>query len=152
MTLPFHNVLPPGSDTLLTISSLGGFTYQARGLTQTLDIIKQAQHQVRTVNGTLIDVSAPQFRKYSSRISATDVNAPPIDGIFSGMAVTVHCAAELSYPVGGTANRPEVSGSSYTEGHMTFYRPILEMLVISVNESFDEWKKAYAWNIDLEEV
>ena len=31
--MALENILPAGSDTLLTISGLGGFQYQARGLT-----------------------------------------------------------------------------------------------------------------------
>lgn len=148
----FENILPSGADTLLTISGLGGFLYQARGLSQTISPIRQSQQLARTVNAKLIDMSAPQFQMYASKITCNDVNAPPFDGIWPGTLVTVHCAASLCYPVGGTAGRPEVSGSSYTEGHMTFYRPVLQMRVVNFNFTFDEWQAKNGWELELEET
>lgn len=149
-----ENVLPSGADTVLTISTLGGFQYQARGLTQTLAPIKQMQQQVRTINGNLRDISNPVFRKYGSEITCKDINAPPLDGLWPGMVVTVGCAAVLSYRTGrsGSPAREQVSGSSWTLGHFTFYRPILEMMVLDVNTSFEEWNSDYQWKLSLEEV
>jgi hypothetical protein len=75
----FENILPANSDTLLTISSFGNMLYQARGLSQTLEVIGEATQQERTINGTLVDISAAQFRKYASTInSPNDTNR---DGI-----------------------------------------------------------------------
>jgi hypothetical protein len=152
--MPFENILPSGADTLLVISGLGGFQYQARGLTQTLTIIKQLQQQLRTINGSLIDVSNPAFRKYASKITCTDVDAPPLDNLWPGMVVTVQCAATLCYETGnsGSPYKPITPGSSYTNGHFTFYRPMLSMMVMDVQENFDEWKSDNGWEIDLEEV
>lgn len=149
-----ENVLPAGADTVLTISGLGGFQYQARGLTQTLAIIKQSQQQFRTINGSLRDLSNHAFRKYESQITCTDINAPPLDGLFPGDVVTVECAAILSYATGrvGSPNRPEVSGAGWSLGGYTFYRPVLEMMVMDLNEGFEEWKSDYQWTLKLEEV
>lgn len=149
-----ENVLPGGSDTLLTISGVGGFQYQARGLTQTLTIIKQAEQQVRTINAGLLDISNHAFRKYASKISCTDVDAPPFDGLFPGTIVTVECAVTLCYQTGnpGSPARPEVSGSSYIRGAFTFYRPVLTMMVMQSTQSFDEWKADNQWELPLEEV
>jgi len=149
-----ENVLPSGADTLLVISGMGDFQYQARGLTQTLGLIPEATDLVRSINGKLIDMGNPVFRKYLSKISCTDVDAPPLDGIWPGMLVTVHCAASLSYATGnhGSPGRPEVSGSSYVQGSFTFYRPVLEMLVKTFTESFEEWKGDNVWVLELEEV
>jgi hypothetical protein len=149
-----ENILPSGADTLLTISGMGGFQYQARGLTQTLQLIPQATDNERSVNGKLLALGNPVFRKFKSRISCTDIDAPPLDGIWPGMLVTVGCAASLSYITGnpGSPSRPEVSGSSYTQGIFTFYRPVLEMMVGTYNENFEEWKSDNAWVLELEEV
>jgi hypothetical protein len=71
------------------------------------------------------------------------------------MTVTVDCVASLAYlTTGGYGpnNRPEVSGSSYVAGAFTFYRPVLVMLVKSVETQFDEWKNVVGWKLDLEEV
>jgi hypothetical protein len=149
-----ENVLPGGSDTLLTISGVGGFQYQARGLTQTLSVIKQAEQQVRTINGGLLDISNHAFRKYASKISCMDVDAPPLDNLFPGTIVTVDCAVNLCYLTGnpGSPARPEVSGSSYIRGAYTFYRPVLTMMVMAPSQSFDEWKADNSWELSLEEV
>jgi hypothetical protein len=151
----FDNLLPANSDTLLTISSFGNLLYQARGLTQTLEVIGEASQLERTVNGTLIDLSNPQFRKYQSTITvSSEVDAPPLDGVWPGMEVTVGCVVEISFLTSGgngPANRPEVSGSSYTSGADTFYRPVLTMLVKTVELHFDEWKCVVGWTMTLEE-
>lgn len=156
MSGQFENILPANSDTLLTISSFGNMLYQARGLTQTLSVIGAATQLERTINGNLVDFSAAQFRKYASKInSPTDVNSPPLDGVFPGMQVTVQCAVGLSYlTTGGNGphHRNEVSGSVYTDGLYTFYRPELVMLVRSVETSFNEWKNIVGWALEVEEV
>jgi len=152
---PVENVIPGSSDTLLSITGMGNFHFQARGLTQTLEVIQAASQLQRDVNGNLIDMSAPQFRKYQTTIEiSNEVNAPPIDGFFPGMEVTVDCVCSLSYVTGttGSPNRTVVSGSDWTEGVYTFYRPQLTMLVKSISESFDEWGNKVGWTIALEEV
>lgn len=153
MTTP-ENVLPANSDTLLEILSFGNMLYQARGLTQSLQVIPGATHTERTINGTLIDVSAPQFRKYVTRITASDIDAPPLDNVWPGMQITIYCAASLCYPTGnpGSPARAEVSGSSWVQGGFTFYRPVLVCLVKSVEEHFEEWKAVNGWTLEAEEV
>lgn len=154
--MPFENILPTNADTILSISSFGNMLYQARGLTQTLSVIGEATQQERTINGTLTDISAAQFRKYASTINApSDTNAPPLDGVFPGMIVTVECAVGLAYLTSGgngPHHRPEVSGSSYVDGAYTFYRPELTMMIKTVETQFDEWKNVVGWKLDLEEV
>jgi hypothetical protein len=149
-----ENILPSGADTVLTISGLGGFQYQARGLSQSLKVIKQTQQQFRTINGALRDLSNHAFRKYESEIACTDINAPPLDGLFPGMVVTVQCAAILSYKTGNSGSpwRNAVSGSEWSLGEYTFYRPELEMMVIDLDENFEEWKSDFQWKLKLEEV
>lgn len=152
----FDNVLPANSDTILSISSFGNMLYQARGLSQSLEVIGEATQVERTINGTLIDLSNPAFRKYKSTItSPSDVSAPPLDGVWPGMEVTVECVNEISYLTSGgngPFNRPEVSGSSYEQGAYTFYRPVLTMLVRTVELHMDEWKCVIGWSMELEEV
>jgi hypothetical protein len=149
-----EGILPAGADTLLTISGFGNMIYQARGLTQTLEHIQAASQMSRTINGTLLDVSAPQFRKYQSKITVPDeVEAPPLDGVWPGMTVTVGCAIYLCYPhTNPSPGRPEVSGSSYSENGFTFYRPLLTMKVKDFEQHLDEWGRKNGWTLDLEEV
>src|ERR1017187_5307421 len=157
MTAPqFENILPANSDTILTISSFGNMLYQARGLSQTLEVIGEATQQERTINGTLVDISVAQFRKYASTInSPSDTDAPPLDGVFPGMEGTVQCAAGLAYLAAGGKgpnHRTEVSGSSYIAGAYTLYRPELTMMIKKVTMHFDEWKCVVGWTLELEEV
>lgn len=150
-----ENALPADSDTLLEISSFGHMLFQARGLTQTLEIIPGATQLERTINGTLLDLSAPQFRKYISKITvSSEVYPTPIDGIFPGQEVTVACAVQLAFQTGSppaSPNRTAVSGSISQANGYTFYRPLLTMLIKTVETHFDEWRNVVGWSIELEE-
>lgn len=141
--------------TQLAFSGAGIQPYSSTDLTQTLDMFEGAGVVRTTVNGLTRDRSAPQFRKYKSTISCTDVMAPAFEGIWPGMILTVDCAIVLSYKTsGGAASRPVVGGSSYTKGSYTFYRPQLTMMVLpgSPKRSYDEWGANNGWSIDLIEV
>src|SRR5262245_39386362 len=139
-------------DTLLLLSGIGIPDYSARGLTQTLEPIEAATSLRRTVNGTLVDLSFAQFRKYKSTISCQDQEPPAIDGVWPGHVVTVDCVAELSYPSGGSPARTVVGGSSRTEGAFVFYRPQLQMRVTGFSMNRDEYGAAVQWQMDLEEL
>lgn len=139
--------------TLLVISGPGMPTYAARGLTQTLDPIDASGVLARTVNGALIDLSPTQMRKYKSTISCTDVDAPALDGLWAGMVLTVDCVPELGYlTAGGTPLRNAVPGSERVSSSWTYYRPRLDMAVMSYTASTNEYGDAVAWSLDLEEV
>jgi len=140
-------------ETVLTITGFGLTPYSARGIQQTLDPIPQSSSMRRTVNGALVDVSAPEFRKYRSVISCEDMNVPAIDGVWPGQLVTVACAVELSYLTsGGTPARTVVSGSSRTDGDFTFYRPQLSMRIVTFGEVLDELGAVTSWTLELEEA
>jgi hypothetical protein len=145
--------LPPGATTLLILDGMGVPLYSARGLTQKLTPIQQAKQERRTINGALVDLSLAQFRKYASTIQCKDQRAPAIDGVWPGQTVTVSCVAELSYLTsGGSPARPVVSGSSYTEGAFTFYRPQLTMRVIGLSTGMGEYSADVDWELQLEEI
>jgi len=138
---------------VLTLSGIGVPPYSARGASQTLEPIEAARQLRRTINGALIDLSRPEFRKYRSTISCADQQPPAIDGMWPGQVLTVGCIAELSYrtSAGGPA-RPVVSGSSRVEGDYTFYRPSLTMRVVSFSQDTDEYGATVSWSLELEEV
>jgi len=143
----------PASGTLLVISGPGIPLFAARGLSQTLDPVAESAVTARTVNGTLIDLSPHQFRKYTSTISCTDVDGPALDGVWPGMPLTVDCVAELGYATaGGAPARPVVTGSERVVGGYTYYRPRLEMLVVKYTVSADEYGAAISWTLELSEV
>lgn len=143
--------LPPGNQTLLVLSVMGVPLYSARGLSQTLEPIDASKNLRRSINGILTDVAHAQFRKYQSKITCTDAQVPAADGIWPGMTLVVDCVAYLGYPTGGTPQRTVISGSSFTEGDFTFYRPRLTMLVTATTVQVDEWAATVPWELDLEE-
>lgn len=139
--------------TLLKMTVLGLPPYAARGITQTLSWIDGAANLQRTINGELVDFSFDQFRKYQSTLSASDQRPPASDNVWPGAEVIVECIKELAYlTAGGTPQRPVAEGSSRVEGDYTFYRPVLIMMVKSIEMTADEWAAGEEWSISLEEI
>lgn len=144
-----------GSTTLLVIAPAGVPPYSARGLKQSLAPIGAATALRRTVNGTLVDLSDPAFRKYVSTISCTDQQAPAVDGVWPGDTVTVDCVVELAREAGtgdAGAGRSVVPGSEREEGDFVFYRPRLTMIVTAYQVTRDEYGAATDWTMTLEEA
>lgn len=140
------------SDTLLVITGLLT-PYSARGLRQTLEPIVQDNALRRTVNGELVDLTLPAFRKFTSTISATDQSVPALNGVWIGAQVTVDCIVELAYLTsGGTPARTLVPGSSRVSGSYTYYRPRLIMRIIDFQTQLDEWQADIGWSMRLDEV
>ncbi len=135
----------------LRIAGVGLPTASIRGVTQTLQPIAASQQMVRTVNGALRDLSAPQFRRFSSQLRCNDQDPPALNGVWPGAIVTVECVAELAFlTASGTPERPVVE--SRVAGAWTIYRPRLTMMVVSFDVDRDEWRAATGWTLDLEEV
>ena len=130
--------------------------YSARGATQTLDVILGGSALgtliQRDVNANLIDMTNPAFRKFQSIISCRDSETPGLDAAWLGAKVTIACACELAYPVGGAPSRTPVSGSTRTQGGTNFYRPILNMMIYDIKNSFDEYQCRYSYTIASQEV
>jgi hypothetical protein len=131
--------------------------YGARGITQTFEVIEgggagQGQWLRRDVNGVLRDTSDVRFRKYRSTISCRDGETPCLDGSWIGVQVQVSCIFYLSFPTGGTPQRPVVAASAFTQGSVTYYRPQLTMLIASIKNSAQEYAALNSWEIGLEEV
>jgi len=130
--------------------------YSARGLTGTLSPIAAAEgldKLARTVNGSLIDISAPQMRKYKLEASGNDQAPPALDGLWVGMVVTVNSHVELGYLTAtGSSSRTPVSGSLRTEGAFTYYCPQLVMMVVEYQVAREEWEQAVRWSLLLEEI
>jgi hypothetical protein len=130
--------------------------YSARGLKGTLspiDAAKGSDKLRRTVNGTLIDISAPQMRKYQLEVAGSDQAPPALDGVWVGMEVLVDCHVELAYlTAGGSAGRSPVTGSERVEGNYTYYRPQLSMRVVELEIERSEWEASVNWSLMLEEI
>jgi len=140
--------------TLLQLDPILVPPYSARGITQTLEHISAAASARRTVNGDLVDLSVVELRKYKSTITCTDQRHPALSGVWPGMILEVSCVSELSHAdvTDATAERDAVADSEYTEEGFVFYRPKLDMMVISYQTSYDEYGVACNWTIELEEV
>ncbi len=153
--------LPPGRNTVFDIHFVGGDAapgvnpFSARGLKGTLsliDAIGGSSNLRRTVNGTLIDLTPVQMRKYKLEIAGDDQAPPALDGVWPGMEVVVDSNVELAYlTAGGAPAKPGVPGSERVEGDYTAYRMRLPMLIVSYQVDTDEWGSAYSWQLSLEE-
>jgi hypothetical protein len=131
--------------------------YSARGLRGTLSPIDAARgidKLARTVNGSLIDISAPQMRKYRLEVSGQDQAPPALDGVWVGRSVIVNSHVELAYRTGGGGSpfRSPVAGSSRVERFYTYYRPQFTMLVVDWQIERAEWDQDVSWSLTLEEV
>jgi hypothetical protein len=124
-----------------------------RGTLSPIDLAQGSDKVARTVNGTLVDISAPQMRKYKLEISGDDVSPPALDGLWVGMQVTVNCHVELAYlTAGGSPGRTPVTGSQYIDGNYTYYCPQFQMLIVSMQIDRQEWAAVVAWSLVLEEI
>jgi len=142
------------TDTILVLAGMGIPPYSARGLSQTLTPIPAAGSMRRTVNGALVDLSAPQFRLYASVISCTDQRSPAVEALWPGAIITVDCVAELAYLTAeeATAGPTRDVVASRVEGDWTFYRPRLTMMVTAFDLTVDEYGASVGWKLSLEEV
>lgn len=141
-------------ETYLILTGIGIPPYSARGLTQTLDPIPASQHLERASDGSLIDFSIPEMRKYMSKISCTDQALPALAGIWTGSTVVVDCIQELPFPTAspGLKERTEVPGSIRVDGDFTYYRPRLTMKVTHFSGNKVEYEARVSWTLDLEEA
>ena len=153
--------LPAGRNTVFDIrypatSAPGIPPYAARGLRGVLrpiDLAQGADKLRRTVNGTLIDISAPQMRKFQLEASGDDQEPPAFDGLWVGMAVEVDCHVEMAYLTAtGTPSRTPVAGSVRTSGDYTLYCPVLSCLVVEWEIDRAEYNAQVSWSILLEEI
>jgi hypothetical protein len=130
--------------------------YSARGLRGALRPIDAGQgldKLARTVNGSLIDISAPQMRKYRLEITGNDQAPPALDGLWVGMLTTVWSHVEVAYLTsGGSPSRTPAPGSVRTEGSYTYYRPTFAMRVVEWQIEREEWDANAPWSLTLEEV
>lgn len=123
--------------TLLSIDGIELGDYSARGLTMTLEPIAQAAAMRRNMNGELMDLSLPQFRKYRASVSCSDVESPIfVPDVWPGKLVLVRCVPYL-----GTG---DLDDSTDQLG--------LVMRVVTWSAQRNEWGAVSSWSLDLEEV
>ncbi len=121
--------------TLLSITGITIPDYAIRGLTLDLQLVTANDGLRRSVNGDLLDLTAPQFRKYQATLSCEDQDVPTLTDIWQGQVVTVTCI-----PGVGPVN--DASGGTLT----------LNMMVNSWTTSRAEWDSLTNWTIELLEM
>jgi hypothetical protein len=137
------------------ISFQGVNPYSARGLRGTLspiDAAKGTDKLARTVNGGLVDISAPQMRKYRLEVTGQDQAPPALDGFWVGVTATVDSHVEIAYLNGFPAGHAAVPGSERFEGDFVYYRPRFVMMVVEWQIEREEWEQNVSWSLILEEV
>lgn len=165
-----------------TILKLGDIEFpvgSARGISQTIQPIDNGDVR-RTVNGTLLDLTRIQNRKFESQIRLQDQATPTFIGFFKGSILVVESIVpfrELVNPASTTQTiiRTPVTGSvtgiesvsglvvdpiSVVGEDITFantvnlikYRPVLTMMILAITLDADEYAATEGWVIDLEEV
>ncbi len=159
--------LTPDDNTLLVITPLSGRgafflpPYAARGVKQKFaPVVSNGSggsalgSLVRlSVNAVPVDLSNPAFRIYHTTMAADDTESPCLDDGWIGDTVEIACAGELSYITGQSQQRTEVPGSVRTEGHITFYRPLIIAMITLVDPGeFDEYRASYSWRLEAIEV
>ena len=129
---------PPSLLVIIPVSGNSHFEltpFSARGLSQTLEQITSITGQGtplgklfrRDVNGTLVNLSYPQFQKYQSVVTCKDTETPCFDGAWMGAVVDVQCAAELNFVTGSQLpQRSVVSGSERHRGHLYLLPPAFD--------------------------
>lgn len=146
----------PPDHTWLTITGIGGLPlFSSFNCEQTIDFIEAAKNTDRDLNGTLIDLTRLELRKYTTTITAHDVMVPPgMDGIWPGMPVLINCIIDFVYLIGGTPARPAAPGTTFLTPDLLFYtyKPQLSCLIDSFNSTFDEWGARVGWTMKASEV
>lgn len=130
--------------------------YSARGLRGTLSPIDAARGSdklARSVNGQLLDISAPQMRKYQLEITGADQAPPALDGFWVGLLLQVDSHVEIAHLTGdGGPRHAAVPGSTRVEGDYSYYRPRLTMRVVELQIEREEWEAGVSWSLKLEEA
>jgi hypothetical protein len=147
-------------ETDLVISGDGIPPYSAIGVTQTLSPIEASAQIARTINGTAINLSPTQFRKFKSELSCTANSPPAFAGLWPGSVVTIDCIEEIAYltatgspSVGGSPVPDRTVVATRTLGAYTFARLRLTMMVVAPWQKVrSEAKGTTEWTILLEEL
>lgn len=142
-----------GEVTLLSFEEIEIPTDAARKIQETIELDYEPD-LVRTWNGTLIDLTPPQMRKYRVTLTCSDMGAPALDGVWTGRTLTVNCISDFGAGTissdGGERNA--VEGSEREEGGFNYYRPQLVTMVESYTIDTNEWDAIVGWTLVLREV
>lgn len=105
----------------------------------------------RTVNGSLVNLSDPAFRKLAVTLSASDMTLPALGNLYPGDTLTVECPVVIRER-GGVPARPAAGGVFTIGNGWVEYRPVLECMLIANSLNETEGKASASWSLTLEEV
>lgn len=140
-----------------------------------LDLISGAFEWVRDVNGTLVDLGNPLFRRWRVALSCSDMVAAPFGTLHSDDLLTVHvphilrerCVAGavtlsrdpvpgsvVAFDADGAQVPATVSGRDVTAAgaSVVAYRPVLTCRVTERSEGSVEGAAQADWSLTLEEA
>lgn len=139
--------------TDLVISGDGVPPYSATGIRQTLEPIASAA-PVRTVNGGLLNLVPPQFRKFKTTLSCTSSQPPAFAGLWPGSVVDIDCIEEVGYlTASGSAPAGRTIIATRTLDDHTFVRMRLSVMVMGPwQQARSEAGGTTEWTIEAEEV
>ena len=143
-----------GGGTDLVLSGHGVPRYSARGLTQTLTLIDAAAQLFYSVNGTLLNFSPPQFRKFKSTISCTDVLPAALAALWPGVIVDVDCISPISYLtiIGSPVPDRTVVRSEVVHDYTYDWLRLTMGVMGPWTQSTDEYAAQTSWQLDLSEA
>jgi len=143
-----------GGGTDLVLSGHGIPRYSARGLTQTLTLIDAAAQLFYSVNGTLLNFSPPQFRKFRSTISCTDVLPAALAALWPGVIVDVDCISPISYLtiIGSPVPDRTVVRSEVVHDYTYDWLRLTMGVMGPWTQSTDEYAAQTSWQLDLSEA
>lgn len=138
-------------DTILSLGDIALPVGSARGIKQTLEPINIVRR--RTVNGDLRSLTPEQLKRWRVNVSCSDQNTPAIDDLLSlDDEIAVVPIQEWKFTTAtGSPSRRIAIGTDHDEDGITYYRPVLMMMITAFSSSIDEWAADQSWSITLEE-
>lgn len=115
--------------------------------------IGEANQLARDVNGNLVDLGDPRFRKYAVSLSCSgNVQLPGLTNIWPGMDFQIELPVTLREP-GATPSRTAVAGSERIVGGYVEYRPAMTVKLTRNSLQETEWRgRTSGWSLSFEEV
>lgn len=118
--------------TVLELTGIDLGSYAARDLTLEMQPIDPGELAF-DANGTLHDLTMPQFRKYRFTISCTDIDAPELDDVWKGKLVSI-----TILPYSGLAP------ADTDDNQQSF-----DCMVVDWTTSNQEWPRQTGWSLQL---
>lgn len=126
---------------LKSISGIDLGDYAIRGMSATLTPISGGEDSLpRAIDGTLLDWTVPQFRKYAVTISCSDLDAPDLTGVWQGQLITVEFEPGLGVLT---------AGSTATDGTESL---VINCMLDSWNVTRDDFGDETGWQLNLLEI